>query len=151
MKRIINIGIITALFLVIVAPTVMPVQAEDDDDNGFRTPGYWKTHPDIWPTSYSTLMTLETVFASTPSELAGTTLLQALSLNGGEGAQGAQRILARAAVAGLLNAENFGSGDGAYPLSVEQVISLVNGAFNPGSRDKMISLAEELDSYNNLD
>ena len=146
-----SVGISLLLVTLPILLSAVPVQAEKDDDNGFRTPGYWKNHSGLWPTSYSTSMTLETVFASTPSELTGTTLLQALSLNGGEGAEGAQRILARAAVAALLNAENFGSGDGAYPLSVEQVISSVNGAFNPGHRDKMISLAEELDSYNNLD
>lgn len=141
------ITVVMSLFLTLLAINTLPVQADDDNDL-MRTPGYWKTHS-FWPVAYNPGMTLETVFASTPSELDGTTLLQALSLKGGGETEGAQRILARAAVAALLNAATFGSGDEGYPLSVGQVISRVNGAFNPGNRDSMLSLAEELDFYNN--
>lgn len=150
MKKTINIVVMTALFLVIIATSLASVHAEDNDDDGFRTPGYWKNHLTAWPMDYSTEMTLETVFTSTPSELVGTTLLQSLRLKGGCRAEGAQQVLMRAGVAALLNSATFGSGEGGYPLSMEQLISKVNNALNPGNRDSMLSLAEELDSYNNL-
>lgn len=152
MKKAIKIVVMTALVLVIIATSFAVAQADDNNDNGFPyTPGYWKHHFAAWPIGYSTEMTLEAVFASTPSELVGTTLLQSLSLKGGCEAEGAQRVLMRAGVAALLNSATFGPGEGGYPLSVEQVTNMINSALNPGNRDRMISLAEELDGYNNLD
>ena len=146
MRKIMSAGVIAIVFLATMAANVMLVQADDD---GMYTPGYWKNHPASWPTSYSTDMMLGTVFTSTPLELSGTYLLDALNFEGHKGAQGAQQILARAAVAALLNAATFGSGVEGYPFSEQEVISLTHGAFNPGNRDKMISLAEEFDIYNN--
>ena len=151
MKKAINIVVVAALFLVIIATSLETAQADDNNDNGFPcTPGYWKNHPAAWPRDYGTEMTLETVFTSTPSELIGTTLIHSLSLKGGRGAQGAQRVLMRAGVAALLNSATLGPDEGGYPLSVEQVTNMINGALNPGNRDRMLSLAEELDGYNNL-
>jgi hypothetical protein len=62
------------------------------------TPGYWKNHTDSW-TVYSPSQSLSSVFAATPAVYSSTTLLQGLSFNGGNGADGASRILLRAAVA----------------------------------------------------
>lgn len=68
-------------------------------------------------------------------------------MQGGDNLAGAKEILARAAVAALLNAATPSVN---YPLSVSQVISQVTNAFNSGSRDTIIALAGILDTYNNL-
>jgi len=74
------------------------------------------------------------------------TLLQALSFNGGTGQIAAARILFRAAVAALLNSAHP---DVNYPMSQVEVINDVNTALQ-GDRNAMLTLAAELDSYNNL-
>ncbi len=73
--------------------------------------------------------------------------MQALNFGGGTGLDGAAKILARSAVAAVLNASNS-SVD--YPLTVSQVVQIVNGAFMSHSRDAMLSVASQLDEYNNL-
>jgi hypothetical protein len=74
------------------------------------------------------------------------TLLQALSFNGGSTNTAAARILLRAAVAALLNSA---SPDVDYPLTSAQVIAQVNAALASNNRSTMLSLASQLDRYNN--
>jgi len=108
------------------------------------TPGFWKNHPEAWPSAYATDDTLTSVFGTGAPDV---TLLEALSMKGGPGIDGAKGILARAATAALLNAETFGT---AYPYTVGQVVDLVSYQFSYGTRGSILSLATELDTYNNL-
>jgi len=120
---------------------------QDLGDDGC-TPGYWKNHPDSWgPTGFATGATLESVF-DVPNGfgLDATTLLQALDLGGGPGAQGGAQILLRAAVAALLNAAHP---DVDYAQSSAAVIAAVNAALASGDRDTMLTLATTLDNQNN--
>src|SRR5918997_1453974 len=129
---------------------------QDDKDNDFGnhkkkkegcTPGFWKNHPEAWE-GYSTGQTLEAVF-NVPDAfgLDSTTLLEALSFGGGNGSEGAARILLRASVAALLNASHS---DVSFPRSPADVIAAVNTALASGDRATMLTLAGELDADNNL-
>ena len=113
------------------------------------TPGYWKNHPGAWAsTGYSPNQTLESVFDIPDGYgLDGVTLLQALSLTGGPGAQGAAQLLAHHAVAALLNASSSGV---SYPRTPEQVVADANTAFASGSRSAMLTLKTSLDDDNQL-
>lgn len=75
------------------------------------------------------------------------TLHEALDGGGGSGVEGAQKILIRAAVAALLNAQHE---DINYPLTTMEVIDEVNAALATGDRDEILALAEQLDEFNNL-
>ena len=114
------------------------------------TPGYWKQeqHFDNWTAPYTPDTLFEDVFAD-PNNLIpdDTTLLDALEFGGGPGAEGAARILARAAVASLLNAA---SPDVDFTMSVADVIADVNAALASGNRQTMLDLAGDLDADNNL-
>ena len=112
------------------------------------SPGYWKNHPQSW-TGFSPNQMLTSVFsgASLYDPTEGASMMQALNFGGGTGLDGAAKILARSAVAAVLNASNS-SVD--YPLTVSQVVQIVNGAFMSHSRDAMLSVASQLDEYNNL-
>ena len=132
-------------------------EIKDDDDHSVIikppekfegcTPGFWKNHLQAW-VGFSPNQTLESVF-DVPNAfgLDNSTLLQALSFNGGSGAVGAARILLRAGVAALLNAADP---DVDYPRTVAEVIADVNAALASGSRATMLGLATELDTDNNL-
>ena len=129
---------------------------QDDKDNDFGnhkkkkegcTPGFWKNHPEAWE-GYSTGQTLEAVFNVPDSfGLDSTTLLEALSFGGGNGSEGAARILLRASVAALLNASHS---DVSFPRSPADVIAAVNTALASGDRATMLALAGQLDADNNL-
>ncbi len=115
------------------------------------TPGYWKNHTENWE-EYSPSTSLGTVFSS----LAGTpyenvTLLEALSLRGGPGVDGARQILLRAATAATLNAAHEGLG---YPYRRAHIpyniIKKVNEAILSGDRQRMVDVAKTLDAANNL-
>jgi hypothetical protein len=75
------------------------------------------------------------------------TLLQALEFGGGPGTLGAARNLLRAAVAAVLNSAQPGVD---YPLTTQDVINSVNAALASNSRGTMLTLASQLDGYNNL-
>jgi hypothetical protein len=110
------------------------------------TPGYWKNHLDSWvPTGYAPGQTVGSVF--TGSLYDATTLQAALDFGGGSGVAGAQRILLRAAVAGLLNAAHP---DVNYTMSVSDLIDAVDAALASGDRDTMLALAASIDFDNNL-
>jgi hypothetical protein len=114
------------------------------------TPGYWKNHPSSWPdTGYSTSQPVSSVFpeAYRYPALGNSTLLQALSFDGGTGLSGAAEILLRAGVASLLNASHPGV---SFPRTAARVIADVNDALASNNRDTMLVLAAALDADNNL-
>jgi hypothetical protein len=108
------------------------------------TPGFWKQpqHFDSWPVPTTT--TLAAAGFTNTGLPAGTTLLQALSFQGGPTVQDAKNILLRAAAAAYLNSFAV-----AYPLSTAEVVSMVNDALASGDRDTILALAELLDGFNN--
>jgi hypothetical protein len=116
------------------------------------TPGYWKQnqHLDSWVASgYSPSQTLESVFDIPDSYgLDNQSLRSALNFKGGFGTTAAARILLRSAVAAVLNASHP---DVEYSLTTAQVISQVNAALASGSGSAMLTLAAQLDQYNNLE
>jgi hypothetical protein len=108
------------------------------------TPGYWKQsqHFNAWPAAYQTGDKLSDVFGVSAPDA---TLLQALQGGGGTGVTGAKNILARAAVAALLNSLSMN-----YRYTDAEVISKVSAAFASGNRATMLTLASELDNWNNM-
>jgi hypothetical protein len=108
------------------------------------TPGFWKQpqHFDSWPVSTST--TLAGAGFTSTGHSAGTTLLEALSFQGGPTVQDAKDILLRAAAAAYLNSFAVD-----YPLSTAEVISMVNDALASGDRATILALAGVLDANNN--
>ncbi|HXK59353.1 MAG TPA: hypothetical protein PLP42_05600 [Acidobacteriota bacterium] len=114
------------------------------------SPGYWKNHTNSWaPAGYSPSELVGSVFSEADAfpTLAAATLHQALNFGGGPEAEGAARILLRAAVAALLNASHPGVG---YPETAASVIAAVDAALASGNRDTMLTLADTLDFENNL-
>jgi hypothetical protein len=112
------------------------------------TPGYWKNHTGSWPaTGYATGEVVLNVFSAAIRfpELGYSSLLQALSFQGGSSDQGAAEILLRAGVAALLNAAHPNV---TYPRTEASVLADVNLALT-GSRDQMLTLAAALDADNN--
>jgi hypothetical protein len=104
------------------------------------TPGFWKNHPEAFPTDYPASRTLGSVFTGLPAGYASLTLAQALELGGG----GLDALL-RHAVAALLNAA---SDDVDYPLSAAEVITLTNAAIAVGG--DIEGTKDLFDEYNNL-
>ena len=117
------------------------------------TPGWWKNQAirlNFWePTGYAPEDQIQSVFTvpSQLSELSDDTLLEALAYGGGKNTIGGARILLRAAVAAILNAAHP---DIDYPWTVASVISAVNNALASLNRDAMVTLAGQLDAFNNL-
>jgi len=153
--RRLGVGTAAAVGLSYVKPSLLTVGVSKAYANGIYdgtpgglTPGYWKNWPEAW-VGYTTGQLVNTVFTlpSTLSSLGTSTLLQALDFGGGPGVSGGARILLRAAVAALLNAESPAV---AYPLTTAQVISQVNAALASLNRDTMLALASQLDAWNNL-
>ena len=104
------------------------------------TPGFWKNHPDAWgATAFTPTTTLGSVFTGLPAAYTNTTFLQALSLGGG-----GLNALLRHAVAALLNSTHP---EGAYPLTADQIIALVNAGIASGDHETVKS---QLDEANNL-
>jgi hypothetical protein len=109
------------------------------------TPGYWKQpqHFDSW-VGYTQTDTLSGVGFTNTSPYQNTTLLEALSFQGGSGLDGAKRILLRTAVAALLNSTAVN-----YPLTTAEVISAVNNALATGDRNTILAVAAQGDAINN--
>jgi len=128
--------------------TIIEVLLPPDDGGGEGcTPGYWKQpqHFDSW-VGYTPNQTLESVFDVPDSYgMDNQTLLQALSFQGGSGTVGAAEILLRASVAALLNSSSVN-----YPITTADLIAQVNAALASGNRGTMLTLAAQLDLYNNL-
>ena len=101
------------------------------------------------PTGYSPDDVVVDVFAEAstyPVSIKDASLLEALEFLGGPGTDGGARILLKQAVAALLNSAHP---DLSYPLTEAQVIDQVNGALDSQDRTLMITLAEQLDGFNN--
>jgi hypothetical protein len=109
------------------------------------TPGFWKQsqHFDSWPVPTTT--TLAGAGFTNTGWPAGTTLLQALSFQGGPTVQDAKNILLRAAAAAYLNSFAVD-----YPLEPAEVVSMVNDALASNDRATILALAAVLDANNNL-
>jgi hypothetical protein len=109
------------------------------------TPGFWKQdqHFDSWPVPTTT--TLAGAGFTNTGWPAGTTLLQALSFQGGPTVQDAKNILLRAAAAAYLNSFAVD-----YPLTTAEVVSMVNDALASNDRATILALAAVLDANNNL-
>lgn len=76
-------------------------------------------------------------------ELAGASLLEAMSFEGGEDTLGAARILLRTAASAVICASHP---DVLYPRSAEQVVAAVNSALASGERATMLKLAKQFAS-----
>jgi hypothetical protein len=111
------------------------------------TLGFWKNHTSSWVT-YAPTDTVGATFNLTSAQTpyAGTTLLAALQFQGGSDVLGAERILLKQAVAGLLNS----SAGLDYGAGTTEIINLTRNAILSGSRDRMISLAHQFDVRNNV-
>ena len=148
-----TIATVVTLFIAVLAINTLPALA---CELIALTPGYWKQrqHFGSWPQGINPTDKLESYFVFPPElgALKTDTLLQALGYNGGKGLEGAARILLRASVAALLNAEKFGkitpSSDG-YAGSTSEVIELVNLTMDTLDRDTMLWVASQLDLLNN--
>jgi hypothetical protein len=115
------------------------------------TPGYWKNHQNAWPSTYLPSGLVTTYFTEAFGAPAGMTLLEALQGGGGPGAEGAERILLRAATAALLNAASFGQPGGTPFVDVSYVKDfVVNPALNTEDRNTMLAAATLLDGWNNM-
>jgi hypothetical protein len=148
---------IVVLFLAFMAINTLPVQA--CELRGY-TPGFWKQeqHFEYWPDGIEPYKFLGQYFLF-PEEMIPITyttdfLIDALRFGGGSDWKGGSRILLRAAIAALLNAMYFGEFDGpednsGYYYTPCEVIGLVNAALASLDRGEMLSLAGELDFYNN--
>jgi hypothetical protein len=148
---------IVALFLAFMAINTLPAQA--CELRGY-TPGFWKQeqHFEYWPDGMEPYKFLGQCFVF-PEEMIPITythdfLIDALGFRGGSDWKGGSRILLRAAVAALLNAMYFGEfdiseGHSGYYYTPCEVIGLVNAALASLDRGEMLSLACELDFYNN--
>jgi cytochrome c peroxidase len=120
------------------------------------SPGYWKNHANnkkqvnAWPANYLPTDLISSPFPEAEPSYGSKTLLQALSLKGGKGTNGAQEILLRSGTAALLNEATFGTD---YSLcsyeTVEDVRSAVNDALSSSDRQAMLNLATTLDYCNN--
>jgi hypothetical protein len=110
--------------------------------------GYWKNHLYSWePTAYTPDDLASSVFTY-PDELglpSDDTLLDVLKYPGGSGALGAARLLLRTAVVALLNASHP---DVNYPLSVDEIIQMVNEALATMDRRAMQEARHEINQGN---
>ena len=108
------------------------------------TPGFWKQdqHFDSWPVPTST--TLAGAGFTNTGHSPSTTLLDALSFQGGNTLQEKKDILLRAAAAAYLNSLAVN-----YPLTTAEVVSQVNAALASNDKDAIVALAETLDKNNN--
>ena len=108
------------------------------------TPGYWKQpqHFDSWPVPTTTTLA-DAGFTNTGLP-AGTTLLEALSFQGGPTVQDAKNILLRQAAAAYLNSLSI-----AYAFTTAEVVDMVNDALASGDRDTILDVKDVLDAANN--
>lgn len=115
------------------------------------TPGYWKNNTGGWPMATGTLENspFPAAMQNPPYILSGKvlgnyTLLQGLAFQGNSTVEGGAEILLRAATAAYLNASKFG-----YAIPASQVTSRTNAALASLDRAQLITLATQLDTWNN--
>jgi hypothetical protein len=161
--------VIPVLTLAFVMTLATAAFASPAGGNEGCTPGYWKTHPENWPGSNpadddygnATVIapgaTMGELFGHTKLSATGlgsydgTTIQDALALQGGPGVVGAGAILFRAAGAAWLNAADdrmnyafrrFPNGDG-----IPDIYTMVRDSL--GNRAAMLTVATTLDDANN--
>ena len=159
------LGMIAGTGAVGVGTAGFVVASDHENGDGIGngcTPGFWAqaVGEDTWE-GYNHDDTLGGVFsgATWVSELEDMTFIEALGGGGGPGIAGAQRILARAAVASLLNAAHDTVGWWPNPLvsalDEGDVISMVEEVLvdpiDDQDRDEILALAEDFDEWNNQD
>lgn len=146
-KVLLILALAVAMTSGIVSIADTPVIAHDPGDGTEGcTPGFWKTHLDVWPAGFSPGdFLVDHFFNSALYGLGGATLLEALGFSGGAGTVGAARILLRAGVAALLNSAGVD-----YPLSTADVQGVVNNLLATNDRNAMLAGATLLDGFNNL-
>ena len=126
---------------------------EPDDDHEGCGPGFWRnTAGTAWSDAdvFSPDFVVDGPFvlaAEAADDASNQPLVDVLAGDGGPDLAGAQRILLRAAVAGLLNAQHANVN---YALSEIEVIDGVTDALATGDRETILDLAEELDAHNNV-
>jgi hypothetical protein len=100
------------------------------------------------------VFTITSAYAGTgkkKAQFTNDTLLTALNYQGGSTLNGAAQILFRAATAALLNATHTTTEPKtSYPYTDAQIVSMVNTALASEDRATIITLANELDGYNNI-
>ena len=104
-------------------PTTVPTTTTTPPGDEGCTPGFWKNHTEDWDV-YVPGQTVMSVFSEAPDSVANLTLLKGLKNGGGQ-----EEALTRHAIAALLGAAND---EVDYPLTVQQVIDMVNAAFASG-------------------
>jgi hypothetical protein len=109
------------------------------------TPGFWKNHPEAWEgTGFAIDQTLDDVFDPAGlGDLAGTSLLDALSFGGGPTVTDAKQILLRHAVAALVNSVSVDFG-----MTTADVIATVNAALASDDRSTILAAADALAALN---
>ena len=107
------------------------------------SPGYYKKH--LQP---GRDQLLGDIFSNTPSALAGFTLQQALFFEGGPTLTDKQKILLRQAAAAYFNIGYLG---GSYPLTLQQLVDLVNTALASGNATTIENAKNVLAGDNNLE
>jgi hypothetical protein len=109
------------------------------------TPGFWKQeqHFDSWPVDIDT--TFGDIGIAGPGVNPDTTLLEALSFQGGPSLQDAINLLLHHAAAAYLNSLAVD-----YPLTPDEVVDMVNDALASGDRDTILAVKDVLDANNNL-
>jgi len=134
MKKPVYVLIAVSLVLVLLPAAATALFANETPDGGEGcTPGYWKQphHAGSWvvygpDNSYSAVFVVDA---------GGKTLLEALETGGG-----GAKALGRHAVAALLNASNPDVG---YLYPVDEVIAIVQGAYDSGDFETAKDLLEE--------
>ncbi|MCW4035329.1 MAG: hypothetical protein NWF03_08205 [Candidatus Bathyarchaeota archaeon] len=148
--------------------TIIEVEIPEEGDEGL-TPGFWKNHVDVWPTTTfenyegetmsidPATTTFSDVFNVTirinvkkndPDGILDPTLLEALAgKNGVNEDKDIYDALARHAVAALLNALHP---DVNYPMSAGDIINQVHDAISNTDLTDAHPLKNTLDMYNNL-
>ena len=126
---------------------------EDPETLGGCGPGFWRNHvEEAWSDAdvFSPAFVVDGPFVLADDgfdDANNQSLSAALTGDGGSGIVGAQRILLRAAVAGLLNAQDRDIG---YPRSEVDIIDSVNEVLASHHRETIIDLAETLDADNSV-
>lgn len=124
-----------------------------------RTPGYWKNHPEAWPSPYAPTNQIQSVFAIPGALLSSgnldldrngsrDNLMDGLGYRGGSALSGGAQILMRAAIASLLNETYYGA-DFPIATSPADLIAQVNVVLATQSRSQYVSFASYLDYWNN--
>ena len=135
------------LSLGLLATAAGPASAENIGNQGC-TPGYWKNHPAAWQ-EYRPTTDLRFVFmtggvsafdvtSNAAKPYATMDAIDALSLQGGSGADGAVRILLRAATAAFLNAAHEGVGYPERRFVAGGLYEQINAALDSGDRQTML-------------